>query len=196
MNELIKHPEFGEIGLKMVKGETWFAANDLCDLLGLKRQQDSVRYLDDDEKGVFNKPTPGGIQKCMFVNESGMYALILRSHRPEAKQFRKWITSEVLPSIRRNGYYVHPQMMSRKDEIKLKKQISAKLEQYLTEEDKCKIAKKFGWMVAGIDSVIRGSLHNNAVMQECQRRALANKEKELNAYHPERLLEVLGTLSR
>jgi prophage antirepressor-like protein len=197
MNEIIKHPEFGEIRTVIRKGEPLFVANDVCLVLGLGNQHDSgVRNLDEDEKGRYKIPTPGGAQEMTVITESGLYALILRSRIPVAKQFRKWVTGEVLPSIRKHGFYVHPQMMSRKDEARLRRELAARIDRYLTEDDRRKIAKKFGHSVLSINQVIRGQETNNAIMQECQQRALANKEKELNAYQPERLREVLDILSR
>ena len=197
MNEIIKHPEFGEIRTEIRKGETWFVAQDVCAVLGHSNHRKAVAdMVDDDEKGVTKRYTPGGAQEMVIINESGLYALILRSRVPAAKQFRKWVTAEVLPSIRKHGYYINPHMMSRKDEARLWKQLTGMLERYLTEDDRRKITKKFGLWPGSLDSVIRGASENNAVMQECQQRALANKEKELNAYKPARIREVLDILSR
>ncbi|WP_316896833.1 Bro-N domain-containing protein [Pseudodesulfovibrio indicus] len=87
-------------------GEPWFVAKDVCDVLGYRMASDAVRALDDDEKGTRNVRTPGGDQIMTLINESGLYSLILRSRKPEAKAFKKWITSEVLPSIRKKGGYM------------------------------------------------------------------------------------------
>ncbi len=84
-------------------GEPWFVATDVCDALGLDRTQ--IRRLDDDERGVCSIHTLGGTQKMIVVNESGLYSLIMGSRKPEAKKFKKWVTSEVLPSIRKTGSY-------------------------------------------------------------------------------------------
>lgn len=85
-----------------------FIASDLAVILGYQSTKDATRILDDDEKGVVEIETNGGKQKMTTVTESGMYALVLKSRRPEAKAFRKWVTSEVLPSIRRTGSYTLP----------------------------------------------------------------------------------------
>lgn len=87
-------------------GEPWFVAADVCAVLGTKNHRESLRHLDDDEKGVISNDTPGGVQQISVVNESGLYALVLRSRKPEAKKFTKWVTSEVLPAIRKTGVYV------------------------------------------------------------------------------------------
>lgn len=86
-------------------GEAWFVAADVGSVLGLVNIRYNIRNLDDDEKGVSLTDTPSGKQEMSIINESGLYALILRSRKPEAKRFRKWVTSEVLPSIRKTGAY-------------------------------------------------------------------------------------------
>lgn len=92
-------------------GEAWFIAADICAVLSVGRPQDSVRYLDDDEKGRCLVDTPYGKQEMLIVNEPGLYSLILRSRKPEAKAFKRWVTHEVLPTIRKTGSYsVAPQV--------------------------------------------------------------------------------------
>lgn len=86
-----------------------FIAKDICDALGIQNPRDTVRkVLDDDEKGVAIVYTLGGPQQLATVNESGLYALIFRSRKPQAKVFRRWVTGEVLPAIRRTGGYGQP----------------------------------------------------------------------------------------
>jgi prophage antirepressor-like protein len=87
------------------EGEPWFVAKDVCDALGLANPTMSLRALDEDEQGLSLIETLGGMQKVNVVSESGLYGLILRSDKPAAKVFRKWVTSEVLPEIRRTGRY-------------------------------------------------------------------------------------------
>lgn len=86
-------------------GEPWFVAKDVCDTLEIGNSRQAVSYLDDDEKGVTTNDTLGGTQQVSIINESGLYSLILRSRKPEAKKFKKWVTAEVLPSIRKHGAY-------------------------------------------------------------------------------------------
>ena len=93
-----------------IDGEPWFVAADVCRVLDIKNSRDAVADLDDDEKGVVNTDTLGGKQEMRVINESGLYNLIFRSRKPEAKKFRKWVTAEVLPSIRKTGMYVAPEM--------------------------------------------------------------------------------------
>lgn len=85
--------------------EPWFFAKDVCQVLGLTNSRVALRALDDDEKGVSISYTLGGNQSLSTISESGLYALIMRSRKPQAKAFRKWVTGEVLPSIRRTGRY-------------------------------------------------------------------------------------------
>ena len=79
-------------------GEIWFVAADVCAAIDIGTEQ--IRRLDEDEKGLHLTQTLGGKQEMSVINESGLYALILRSRKPTAKRFRKWVTSEVLPAIR------------------------------------------------------------------------------------------------
>ncbi|WWY11339.1 BRO family protein [Shewanella baltica] len=85
--------------------EIWFVGNDICHALELTNPTRTLGRLDSDERGVRNAYTPGGIQEMNCINESGVYSLILTSRKPSAKKFKKWLTSEVLPSIRKTGGY-------------------------------------------------------------------------------------------
>ena len=86
--------------------DPWFVAKDVGDVLELQNIRASVALLDDDEKSVNTIYTPSGEQEMVIINESGLYSLILRSRKPEAKAFKKWVTSEVLPAIRKQGGYI------------------------------------------------------------------------------------------
>lgn len=89
-------------------GQPWWIAKDVCEILGLDAAS-GARGLDDDEKGLHNVQTHGGEQQMAVVNEPGLYSLVLRSRKPEAKAFKRWITHEVLPAIRKHGGYLTPQ---------------------------------------------------------------------------------------
>ena len=97
--------ETQEIRTVIIDGEPWWVAKDVCSILGLSDVAMSLQRLDNDEKGTNTIGTPGGMQTVSIINESGLYSLILTSRKPEAKSFKKWITSEVIPSIRRSGMY-------------------------------------------------------------------------------------------
>ena len=88
-----------------VDGEPWFVAADVCAALTIGNNRDALTRLDDDEKGVGSIYTPGGSQEMAIINEFGLYSLILGSRKPEARRFKRWVTHEVLPSIRKTGSY-------------------------------------------------------------------------------------------
>lgn len=86
----------------------WWVLRDVCDVLGLAEPHRVAARLDDDEKGRTRMTTPGGVQEVTIINEPGLYSVILRSDKPEAKAFKRWVTHDVLPSIRRTGAYGIP----------------------------------------------------------------------------------------
>lgn len=106
MNELqVFRYQGNEVRTVEVNGEPWFVLKDVCAVLGIGNSRMVFDRLDSDEKGVSQIDTPGGLQNVNIVNESGLYNVLLRSDKPEAKPLRKWVTSEVLPSIRKTGSY-------------------------------------------------------------------------------------------
>lgn len=86
-------------------GDPWFVVSDVCRALGHTNPTMAIASLDDDEKGLSFTETPGGRQELRTVSESGLYRLVLRSNKPEAKRFRRWVTRTVLPHIRKTGGY-------------------------------------------------------------------------------------------
>lgn len=104
--EIFKNPEFGEVRTLMVNNEPWFVGKDVAVALGYARTADAVAaHVDAEDKGVGKIPTPGGEQDVTIINESGLYSLVLSSKLPTAKQFKRWVTHEVIPSIRKHGMY-------------------------------------------------------------------------------------------
>lgn len=93
------------IRVEVFNQQPYFVAKDVCDVLSISNNRDAVKNLDEDEKLMSAVPTLGVNRGLWFVNESGLYNLIFQSRKPEAKAFRKWVTSEVLPSLRKNGFY-------------------------------------------------------------------------------------------
>lgn len=109
MNELqiFQNPEFGTVRTVEMNGEPWLVGKDVAEALGYKNPQEAIRnHVDDDDKGVSEILTPGGKQQAPVINESGLYSLVLSSKLPTAKKFRRWVTGEVLPSIRKTGGYI------------------------------------------------------------------------------------------
>ena len=84
-------------------GEPWWVAKDVCNILEIDNSRQATSYLDNDEKDVISNDTPSGIQSMTVISEAGLYSLILRSRKPEAKAFKRWITHDVLPTIRKTG---------------------------------------------------------------------------------------------
>jgi prophage antirepressor-like protein len=106
--------ESKEVRTVFKDGEPWWALKDVCDVLGITNSRMVAERLDDDEKGVSQTDTLGGTQELTIISESGLYDVIIRSDKPAAKPFRRWITREVLPSIRRTGSYVSPSSLPRR----------------------------------------------------------------------------------
>jgi prophage antirepressor-like protein len=109
MNELqvFKNSNFGEIRVVKVNNEPWFVGKDVAECLGFSNTRDAIiNHVHEDDKGVEPIDTPGGKQMMTIINESGLYALIFGSKLPNAKKFKRWVTSEVLPTIRKHGAYM------------------------------------------------------------------------------------------
>lgn len=106
MNELktFENAQFGQVRTVMQNGELWFVAADVCKSLEVQNPTDAIKKLDEDEKARLNLGLSGG--DTNVVNEPGLYGLVLRSRKPEAKAFKRWITHEVIPSIRKSGGYI------------------------------------------------------------------------------------------
>ena len=101
------------VRVETIGGEPWFVAKDVCDALTISNNRDAVALLDEDEKLMSVITTSGQGRQMWLVNESGLYNLIFQSRKPEARKFRKWVTSEVLPAIRRTGRYMMPGLQPR-----------------------------------------------------------------------------------
>ena len=106
--KIFKNEMFGEIRtLVNEKGETFFVGKDVAQALGYSNTRKALQdHVDDEDKGVTKRDTLGGIQQMVVINESGHYSLVLSSKLPQAKEFKRWITSEVLPQIRQTGGYI------------------------------------------------------------------------------------------
>ena len=111
--QIFKSPEFGQVRTVRVDGEPWFVGKDIAASLGYgegKSLNNAVaNHVDREDKGVTKMMTPRGRQKMVIINESGLYSLVLSSKLPTAKKFKHWITSEVIPSIRKHGAYLTPE---------------------------------------------------------------------------------------
>lgn len=119
MTSLTQFTFHNEYNVRIIdlNGELWFVASDVASALDYPSASHVARNLDEDEKGIHNLYTLGGSQEMLIINESGLYSAILKSRKPEAKKFKKWVTSEVLPSIRKTGKYEAPKPIEKRNYI-------------------------------------------------------------------------------
>lgn len=145
----VKVYTFGEsnqpVRVEVVNNEPWFVAKDVCRELGITNDRDAVAHLDDDEKLVSAIPTPGQRRHMNVVSESGLYHLIFQSRKPEARRFRRWVTQEVLPSIRQTGGYstaVRPRSLELKPRERSAEltEFYRELRRWVTQEDEQTVA--------------------------------------------------------
>lgn len=116
-----ENPEFGELRTVEMNGEPWMVGKDVATALGYKNPRDAIaRHVDAEDKGVVKHDTPSGEQEMVIINESGLYSLVLGSKLPTAKKFKRWVTSEVLPSIRKTGGYIAGQDQLTPEELMAK----------------------------------------------------------------------------
>ena len=131
---IFENPEFGQVRTTLVDNEPWFVAADVCKALEIGNPRQAVSRLDDDEKlnTVINSDGIRGNPNMTIVSEPGLYSLILRSRKPEAKVFKRWITHEVIPSIRKHGAYVSDSVL---DQLEEHPELIADLIQQLRDEN-------------------------------------------------------------
>ena len=104
--EIFKNEEFGQVRTMLINNEPYFVGKDVASILGYKEPRSAVsKKVDEEDRGVSKIATPSGTQEMTVINESGLYSLILSSKLPSAKKFKRWVTSEVLPTIRKSGTY-------------------------------------------------------------------------------------------
>lgn len=150
-------------------GIIWFCGKDTCGILDIKDYSKMLRKLDDDERLGFFVPTLGGKQNMTFVNESGLYELIFRSKHPEAKQFKKWVKTEVLPSIRKTGKYEMPKIKDEKynEEVQILQ---------LTKLEKAKQLLQTNGKLCDRDEIMIKDQTRNIVFNNNQPKLLENPE--------------------
>jgi len=149
--QIFNNPEFGKVRTIVINGEPWFVGKDVAKALGYKDTISALKvHVDvEDKKGGWKIATPSGEQQMTIINESGLYNVILRSDKPEAKPFRKWVTSEVLPSIRTKGTY-SVQPMTQAQLIAAQAQILVDMEQKMQQMENHTLA-----LEEKVDSAIR-----------------------------------------
>ena len=159
--EVFNFPQLGvSLRAQSINGEPWLVAKDVCQSLEISNNRDAVAKLDDDEKATSVLPTQFGDKEMWLVSESGFYALVFQSRKPFAKVIRKWVTSEVLPSIRKTGMYALPQR--RKAVALLPKNRGQKWERFYTELARY-TTREDEELVAGLMNVTRRHVHEVAM---------------------------------
>ncbi len=119
--KIFKNQELGQVRTVLLNGEPWFVGKDVADILEYGNPRKALAdHVDTEDKGVTKCDTLGGLQEMTVINESGLYSLILGSKMPSAKKFKRWITAEVLPSIRKNGGYIAGQESLSDEELMAK----------------------------------------------------------------------------
>ena len=127
-----------------INDEPWFVGRDIAKILGYNNPNDAIsKHIDDEDKGVAKCDTLGGTQDLRIINESGLYSLILSSKMPKAKQFKRWVTSEILPAIRKHGVYAVDEVLDNPDmliaaltELKAERERSKALKDTVAVQDK------------------------------------------------------------
>ena len=114
--QIFKNAEFGSIRTLQINGEPYFVGRDVAEILGYSNSRKALAdHVDEEDKGVTKCDTLGGTQEMTVINESGLYSLILGSKLPTARRFKRWVTSEVLPTIRRHGVYAVDEVLANPD---------------------------------------------------------------------------------
>lgn len=114
--QIFKNAEFGSIRTLTINGEPYFVGRDVAEILGYSNSRKALAdHVDEEDKGVTKCDTLGGTQEMTVINESGLYGLILGSKLPTARKFKRWVTSEVLPAIRRHGVYAVDEVLANPD---------------------------------------------------------------------------------
>lgn len=138
MNELqiFKSPEFGQVRMMIINNEVWFVGKDIVDILGYKNgSRDINSHVDKEDKLKYQISTAGQMREQLLINESGLYSLALSSKLPKAKEFKRWITKEVIPSIRKYGGYIVNKPLNQLDILEQSIQIMKEQQRRLEEHD-------------------------------------------------------------
>lgn len=192
------------IRVQMKDGEPWFVAKDVCDALTLENSRKATASLDDDEKGVSPIVTPSGTQQMTIVSESGLYNLIFQSRKPEAKAFRKWVTSEVLPTLRKTGRYELQsgnrrvvRRMSRGEGVNAELlDLLWLIGESLDYGDQQAIALELGVSRVAVNRTLNGYNRSNRILMALYRKAKENRERKLLYYQPGAMAAELRGLRR
>jgi len=191
------NPTNQPVQVEVINHEPWFVAKDVCDCLRLGNVTESLRGMDDDEKMTSVVLRSGQNREVNLVNESGLYNLIFQSRKPEAKAFRKWVTSEVLPSIRQTGRYELKQSVGRPrttrgelvnaDVLNLLWLIG----ESLNHGDQKNIALELGVSVQSVNRTLNGYNRSSRILMALYNRARQNREAFMLYHRPEYMTKQL-----
>lgn len=175
------------IRTEVISNEPWFVAKDVCNALGIEHHRDALTRIDEDERGSLLLDTLGGKQTIGAVNESGLYHLIFQSRKPEARAFRKWVTNEVLPSIRRTGTYSSNGVQTSVEEPSKKLPLpkfrpyfaewKEKVKFYLSVDEAIMIATKLGVSYSHVRKVYAGTAVSERVTRALNAAARYNYDR-------------------
>lgn len=195
---ILQWKENASIRMKMIDDKPWFVAKDVCEILGLIKYRDALSHVDDEDKRVsIVVDTLGGPQSMTAVNESGFYALIFQSRKPQAKAFRKWVTSEVLPSLWKYGYYVAPGAELTKDQREALLAVMIKrMRRYLEQRDVGIVARRTCYPEEYVLRVATGRMPDPSpsVVRALQERALKNKKNYVDPLSEEQMMAMIEQL--
>ena len=192
------NPNNAPVRVQVINGEPWFVAKDICEALGIGNITDTMGRLDDDEKLTSVVSKSGQNRQMWMVNESGLYNLIFQSRKAEAKAFRRWVTGEVLPTIRRTGRYE----LKRKTEVVRRtrgERVNAEIlnllwliGENLMHGDQKEVAMELGVSVQAVNGVLNGYNRSSRILGALYERATQNRRRNLLYTQPgvmaERLL--------
>lgn len=168
--QIFNSPEFGAIRTIEKDGEPWFVGKDVAVALGYEKPTDAVRkHIDVEDRGISKMETPSGAQETTIINESGLYSLVLSSKLPTAKKFKRWVTSEVIPSIRKTGSYSVPCDLSRlSPEMQMLKLLTDKaIENELAQQEQARQLHQVEQKVENIRELV--GINPNGWREDCRK---------------------------
>ena len=177
---IFNNVDFGEVRILNVKGEPWFIGKDVAEVLGYAKARNAIaQHIDDEDKKVAPiQGNLGGTQEMTIINESGLYSLVLKSKLPQAKKFKRWVTSEILPSVRKHGAYMTNEVIEKtltdpdfliqlatqlKEERQARKELEEKNKGLIEENN------KLGMEVEHKEDVIIGLVKDISIAEKRQR---------------------------
>ncbi|MDR1897265.1 MAG: Bro-N domain-containing protein [Prevotellaceae bacterium] len=193
-------PSNQPIRIENINGEPWFVAKDVCDALGIINNRNATNRLDDEDKkdGVRIMDAMDVTRYATVINESGLYNLIFQSRRIEAKLFKRWVTSEVLPAIRRTGEYQIRRKRNHNCPIPKNTDVAELLRlinENLQKNDQKTVAAQLGVSAVSVSTTLSGKTKSHVILQALYEKALENKRNGfVNAYSPDFVTTAIAKL--